>query len=108
GGSVLPSLASDAAHTGHKGILIEDEIQRVFGGFDQPVRLRTLLTPRWRMTHYLGADWGELYDLERDPHEVENLWFDAAHVQVRCDLNQALIQKVMELSSRSPLPTRIA
>ena len=26
------------------------------------------------MTIYHGVEWGELYDLEEDPHECTNLW----------------------------------
>lgn len=108
GVSVLPSLADADAPKGHDGVLIEDEIQRVFGGFDRPVRLRTLITGRWRLTHYLGAPWGELYDLNEDPGECRNLWFDPAHASIRGQLTDALVQKLMDVASRSPLPTRIA
>lgn len=55
--SLLPAL-DDPDWQGHDAILIEDEIQRVFGGFDRPVRLRTLITRQWRLSVYLGADWG--------------------------------------------------
>lgn len=108
GVSVLASLACEGTSAGHDAVLIEDEIQRVFGGFDEPVRLRTLITGRWRMTHYLGADWGELYDLAQDPGESRNLWFDPAHAPMRSQLTDMLVQKMMSLASRSPLPTRIA
>jgi arylsulfatase len=108
GASVLPSLAASGTPTHEEAVLIEDEIQRVFGGFDQPVRLRTLITNRWRVTHYLGANWGELYDLQRDPAERDNLWFDRAHAEIRARLAESLVQKMMNVASRSPLPTRIA
>jgi arylsulfatase A-like enzyme len=106
--SVLPSLAGGNASTGHDAVLIEDEIQRVFGGFDRPVRLRTLITDRWRLTHYLSAPWGELYDLHEDPDECRNLWFDASHSSTRAQLTDVLVQKLMDVASRSPLPTHIA
>lgn len=108
GVSVLPSLGVGGVDTGHGALLIEDEIQRVFGGFDQPVRLRTLIADRWRLTHYLGANWGELYDLQADPTESSNLWSDSAHTPIRARLTECLVQKMMALASRSPLPTRIA
>lgn len=108
GESLRPSLEGGATISGHGAVLIEDEIQRVFGGFDQPVRLRTLITDRWRVTHYLGADWGELYDLQKDPEETSNLWAEPAHAATRAELGEQLIQKMMAVASRSPLPTRIA
>ncbi|RZS84728.1 sulfatase family protein [Pigmentiphaga kullae] len=107
GMSLLPAL-DDPGWQGHDAVLIEDEIQRVFGGFDSPVRLRTLITRQWRLSVYLGAEWGELYDLANDPHERVNLWHDPRHAGTRASLMEALVRKMMALASRSPLPTRIA
>jgi len=39
---------------------------------------KTIRTPRWRATFYPNADYGELFDLENDPQEVRNLWFEPA------------------------------
>jgi hypothetical protein len=55
---------------------------------------------------YLGADWGELYDLNADPQERRNLWH--TEPAIRGALLEQLVQKMMELSDRSPRPTRIA
>jgi arylsulfatase A-like enzyme len=87
-------------------ILIEDDNQRAYLGFAQPVRARTLVTPTHRLTVYRGADWGELYDLQADPQERHNLWH--AEPAIRGALLEQLVQKMMELSDRSPRPTRIA
>ena len=38
------------------------------------LRLRTLVTDRYRITHYAGQPYGELYDLKEDPDEFVNLW----------------------------------
>jgi len=37
---------------------------------------KTIRTERWRATFYPNADHGELFDMEADPEEVHNLWFD--------------------------------
>ena len=37
----------------------------------------------WRRSGEADAAQGELYDLERDPREVSNLWDDADHRPVR-------------------------
>lgn len=87
-------------------VLIEDDNQRAYLGFSRPVRARTLVTSTHRLTMYLGADWGELYDLQADPQERRNLWH--TEPAIRGVLLEQLVQKMMELSDRSPRPTRIA
>ncbi len=52
--------------------------------------MRTLVTRRWRMTISHGDAWGELYDLENDPHEMDNLFDDPAHRGVRGELMEKL------------------
>lgn len=86
-------------------IVVEEDNQRVFLGFDRPVRMRTLVTARWRLTVYRGVDWGELYDLKEDPLEMTNLWDDPAHAATRQDLLFRLVQEMQELADESPLPT---
>ena len=41
----------------------------------------------WRRSGAADAAQGELYDLERDPHEVHNLWDDPDHRTVRDHLS---------------------
>jgi hypothetical protein len=62
------------------------------------------VTRRWRMTISHGDAWGELYDLENDPHEMDNLFEDPAHRGVRGELMEKLAYREMELADRSPLP----
>ena len=84
--------------------VIEDDQQRAVMGFASPPRLRTIVTRRWRMTIAHGDAWGELYDLDHDPHEMENLFEDAPHRAVRAELMERLAYRQMELADRSPLP----
>ena len=58
------------------------------------LRMRTLVTPRWRLTYYHGQDWGELIDRERDPAEMRNLWNDPAHSAVKQRLLLQLLDEV--------------
>jgi hypothetical protein len=51
-----------------------------------------------------GDIWGELYDLENDPHEMDNLFDDPRHRAVRAELMEKLAYRQMELADRSPLP----
>ena len=56
------------------------------------------------MTIAQDDSYGELYDLQSDPNEMENLFEDSAHQGVRAELMEKLAYRQMELSDRSPLP----
>ncbi len=59
-------------------VIVEEDSQRTMIGFDRPQRFRTVVTERYRMSLRHGEDWNELYDLENDPHEMQNLFDDPA------------------------------
>jgi len=86
-------------------MLIEADDQRSIFGFHTAVRMRTLITRRWRMSVYQGVEWGEIYDLENDPDEMVNLWDDTSHAATRADLMETLARKQIDLVDRSPFPT---
>ncbi|MGE4338827.1 MAG: sulfatase, partial [Pigmentiphaga sp.] len=85
-------------------MLVEEDNQRSFLGFDRPVRLRTLVTNRWRLSVYRGVDWGELYDLDNDPQERHNLWDVPELRETRGELLWKMVQTMEELADDSPLP----
>jgi arylsulfatase A-like enzyme len=107
GRSLLPVLQGRAT-THHDVVMVEEEVQRTYLGFDRPVRMRTLVTARYRFSVYLGATWGELYALEDDPHEMRNLWADPAHGELRARLFETLAQCMLDATDRSRLPTHLA
>lgn len=101
-----------AATRGGEGVRQEALIEYNDGGkrlgFEQPARVRTLLTHRWRYTVYRDQPWGELYDLEHDRHETENLWDSPAHERVRAQLAERLVHHLIAQMDESPLADRIA
>jgi arylsulfatase A-like enzyme len=107
GRSLLPPIQGQAADW-RNALLLEEEGQRVYLGFTNRVRLRTLLTERHRLSVYDGVAWGEFYDRRADPNETQNLWDDANHRQLRDDLNQRLLRLMIEHSDTSPYPTALA
>ena len=52
-----------------------------------------IVTDRWRLTLYPNGEreWGELFNLEVDPGEHENLFHDPAHRAVRDRLGERLV-----------------
>ena len=94
----------DGAPSSREALLIEEDNQRAFLGFDQIVRLRSLITSRYRLSVYRGVSWGELYDLKNDPTESRNLWDDPDHLDLRHALVEQLLHTVLDHQPQSPLP----
>jgi arylsulfatase A-like enzyme len=102
--SLLPVLDNANATISRDSIVIEDDQQRSLFGLPSGSRLRTLVTQRWRMTIAQDDPYGELYDLQSDPDEMENLFEDSTFRNLRAELMEKLAYRLMELSDRSPLP----
>lgn len=87
-----------------EAIIVEEDSQRSMTGFERPQRVRTLITDRYRMSLRQGEDWGELYDLQTDPGEVENLFEDANAAATKIKLTDTMLRRMIELQDRAPLP----
>ncbi len=70
------------------------------------LRMRTLVTARYRLTAYSGQPYGELFDLESDPDEFRNLWSDPSARPLRDDLRVTLLDRLMQTDL--PLPRQTA
>jgi arylsulfatase len=66
------------------------------------IRLRTLVTERYRLSWYAGQPFGELFDLQEDPSELHNLWEDPGYYSVRHELTARLLDQVIMSDSRLP------
>ncbi len=106
GRSLLPLL--EGVSSGWRNMfMIEEEQHAGVLGYDEPLRVRSLLTQRYRMTIHHGADWGEIYDLEDDPHELVNLWSSHNAREIRRELMEGLAYSQMALVDPNPLPSRL-
>jgi len=56
---------------------------------------------RYKITHIVGSDEGQLFDLQEDPQEDRNLWNDPAHA----DQKQRLLHSLLEWRMRSSVQT---
>ena len=63
-----------------------------------------LRTGEWKLIHYPGEDFGELYDLHNDPGEFNNLWGDEACRAQRHEMQLLLLDRIAQ--ARDPLPVR--
>ncbi len=67
------------------------------GSFNQ----RIFITDRYKLVAYSNPEFGELYDMQRDPHQVRNLWDDSAHAELRFKLIQRLLSEEMNRNAPS-------
>lgn len=108
GRSFLPQVQGRGDFARREYLLIEEEGQRTYFGFERPVRMRTLLSASHRLSVYDGEPWGELYDRQADPIESRNLWDDPAHSQLKHELMGELARQMLAHSETSPAPTALA
>lgn len=54
-----------------------------------PVYATMVRTERFKLVHYHGEKYGELYDIERDPNEYNNLWYEEK--ELRGELERLLL-----------------
>lgn len=65
-------------------------------------RCKSVRTERWKLVHYPGQRYGELYDLEFDPWELENLYGHDAYDGVVRDLSGLLVDWLIDTEDCLP------
>lgn len=78
-------------------VIVENHFQRT--KFYQ----KCYITKRYKIVWYMNTDEGELFDLEKDPHEYNNLWFNPDFK----DLKYNLLHKAMQADMKKeicPMP----
>ncbi|MEM8704327.1 MAG: sulfatase-like hydrolase/transferase [Pseudomonadota bacterium] len=70
-----------------------------------PPNIHTIRDTRFRLSVLQGLEWGELYDLQADPGEFNNLWNDAAYQHIKASLLENLVRAELAHVDRSPMPT---
>lgn len=65
------------------------------------INLRTYIDARYKLTVYYNHNYGELFDLQDDPNEINNRWDDPNFVALKQQLMLKLIHAEM---AKVPLP----
>lgn len=60
--------------------------------------MKTVRSKKYRLTVYQDHDRGELYDLKKDPHNLENVWDENAYRDVKDHLISQLIARLNEVT----------
>jgi arylsulfatase A-like enzyme len=107
GTSLVPLLDDPTAQV-RECVLVEEDEMFDMAGVGQPLRMRTLITEQARLSITQGSDHGELFDLERDPLELANLYAKPEGKALRADMSERLSQQLMTYADESPRPTAMA
>ncbi|MEM7799277.1 MAG: sulfatase-like hydrolase/transferase [Chloroflexota bacterium] len=59
------------------------------------LNLRTYVDAHYKLTVYMGHDYGELFDLDSDPAELNNLWLSERHQSLKQTLLLKMVQADM-------------
>lgn len=67
-------------------------------------QVRAIVTPGHRLTIYPGTSEGELFDLEKGPDELVNVWDNPDYARIRADLTTRLLHAYSLATPMYPVP----
>lgn len=96
--SLLPALNGEE-WTGRDAVFAEHSRDGILQTTDMMSMVRTR---DWKLVHFLGEPFGQLFDLVNDPNETHNLWDDPAYANKK----QELLNRLLEWRIHSGYQTR--
>ena len=63
--------------------------------FSETGAVKMIRCDRYKLVHYPGMGYGELYDLEEDPMELDNLWHLQDYAVLRAELERVLLDRLI-------------
>ncbi len=95
--SLLPALEGEDWQ-GREYVYAEHPADNVYEG----PYMTMIRSEKWKLVHFLGQSYGQLFDLEADPGELNNLWDDEGLAA----LKQSMLNTLLNWRIESSLNTR--
>ena len=96
------TAARDGKDLPREGMMIEEDELPENSDREEYTRVRTFITGRWRMTWWENEAFGELYDRETDPDELNNLWDNPAAQQDKYRVMEMMWKEQIRLQDHGP------
>ncbi|MEE2746811.1 MAG: sulfatase-like hydrolase/transferase [Pseudomonadota bacterium] len=87
-----------------RGLIIEEDETNSNANCGNYTRTRTFVNKRWRLTLWLEEEFGEFYDRENDPHEINNLWDNPSAAKDKAEIISMMLEERLKLDDLSPRP----
>jgi arylsulfatase A-like enzyme len=96
----ITPILKDPRNKIREQLLVEHDEELTHVNRKESFRLRTLVTDRYRLTIYDGFETGDIFDYERDPTEVNNLW--NKDEDLKSNLIEKLMREIINVQLRIP------
>lgn len=107
-GRSLQPLLEGSAESVREAVLIEEDQPFSIDGLPAPVRMRSVVTERGRLTRYFGAPGMEVYDHRTDAAELHNVAGKPEAAQLQRELEIALLEEMARVCDTAPTPSSAA
>jgi arylsulfatase A-like enzyme len=101
GRSLTPVLSGKASR--HRDSVYSEHFDSSFL-YDPPPMAASVRTEQYKLSYYQNLNTGELYDLQKDPGEVHNLWTSPGAKDIRAAMMEKLMARMID--TVDPLPER--
>lgn len=110
---VMPTILDFAGVDGHAGmqgrsmrrLLRKDAVQWRQWAFAESLNMKMVRTHQWKLIHFAGKPYGELYNMQKDPLERNNLYDDPIYENRRNEMTTLLANILIETEDPIPQPS---
>ncbi len=92
----LQSILADPTTKTRDHVYIEEDLPIDLIDLEQNTSIRTLITEDTRLTVYRGAPHGELFNLDEDPTEMQNLFGQAEASALQAEMTHRLVNTMID------------